>query len=82
MTVSENGLQKGNNVTPTDVLDTFAVYQGQTAAMVAEKLAVNRETAIVLLDELVARGSLTKARANTETPVWVLAHPRRKRLHE
>ena len=82
MTVSENGVSKGREVTPTDVLETFAVYQGQTAAMVAEKLGVDRETSVVLLDELVARGSLTKARAHTATPVWVLPHPPRVRLHE
>lgn len=84
MTVSENGLsdRRGREVTPTDVLDTFAAYQGKTAGMLADELGVDRETAAVLLDELVARGSLTKARAHTATPVWVLPHPRRVRLHE
>ena len=79
MTISENGLRRRGGVTPTDVLDTFAVYQVKTAGMVADELGVDRETAAVLLDELVARGSLTKMRAHTGTPAWILPHPPRVR---
>ena len=84
MTVSENGLSdtRGREVTPTDVLDAFAVYQVKTAGMVADEFGVDREAAVILLDELVARRSLTKMRGHTETPAWILPHPPRTRLHE
>ena len=76
MNVREQRDREADAVTPVDVLDTFATYQSQTAPMVAEKLDVRVEGAVVLLDELVARGELTKARAHTAIPVWILPHPR------
>ena len=76
MTISEKGLaDKRGDVTPTDALDAFAVYQTKTAGMVADELGIDREAAVILLDELVARGALTKIRAHTTTPAWIRPHP-------
>ena len=83
MTVSENGLADGRReVTPTDALDAFAVYQVKTAGMMADELGIDREAAVVLLDELVARGALTKMRAHTVTPAWIRPHPPQVRTRE
>ena len=68
-------------VTPTDALDTFGAYQVKTAGMMAAELGIDREAAVILLDELVARGALTKMRAHTETPAWIRPHPPRVRKH-
>ena len=76
MTISEKGLaDERQEVTPTDVLDTFAVYQVKTAGMVADELGIDREAAVILLDELVARGTLTKMRGHTAMPAWIRPHP-------
>lgn len=69
-------------VAPTDVLDTFAVYQVKTAGMVADEFGIDPEAAVVLLDELVARGALTKMRGHTATPAWIRPHPPRVRVRE
>ena len=76
MKLRERENTEAEAVAPADVLDAFATYQAQTASMVAAKLGVPVEGAVVLLDELAARGELTKARAHTEVPVWILPHPR------
>jgi hypothetical protein len=62
-------------LTEEDVLATFSVYQPKTALMVAEELDIGRGRAVELLDELAARRDLTKARASTDTPVWLRPHP-------
>ena len=64
-------------VTPTDVFDAFGVYQVKTAGMVADELDIDPEAAVILLDELVARGALTKMRGHTATPAWIRPHPPR-----
>ncbi|MFC4360113.1 hypothetical protein ACFO0N_19360 [Halobium salinum] len=65
----------GEKLTEEDVLSTFSVYQPKTALMVAEELDIERRRAVRLLDELAERHDLTKARASTETPVWLRPHP-------
>jgi hypothetical protein len=62
-------------LTGEDVLATFAVYQPKTAVMVAEEFDVERRRAVELLDDLAEHHDLTKARAGTETPVWLRPHP-------
>lgn len=59
-----------------DVLETFSAYQPKTALMVAEEFGVEQQRAAELLDDLANRSELTKARAGTETPVWLRSHPR------
>jgi predicted ArsR family transcriptional regulator len=57
------------------VLATFDTYQPKTAGMVAEEFEVAETTAARILDRLVRRGDLTKARGSTETPVWLRPDP-------
>ena len=78
MTITETAGGR-KEVLPTDVLGTFAVYQVKTAGMVADELGIDPEAAVILLDELVARGALTKMRGHTATPAWIRPHPPRAR---
>jgi predicted HTH transcriptional regulator len=73
MTVAIDTTRAAPRPTPTEVLETFGPYQPKTARMVAEAFRIDERTAARLLDVLVRRGALAKARASTETPVWLRA---------
>jgi transposase len=73
MSVSRHTPRPTPDPTPAEVLRTFSPYQPKTARMVAESFGIGERTAVRLLDTLVRRGALTKARAGTGTPVWLRA---------
>ncbi|MFC6725618.1 hypothetical protein ACFQE1_14835 [Halobium palmae] len=64
-----------DRVSTADVFDSFGTYQPKTARMVAEEFGIDVDTARYHLDRLTGWRLLTRARANTENPLWIRAHP-------